>query len=262
MQEEARRVREAEANYILAFGLSADSPYLVHLQSPFSVANYIRIADEVARLAHRRQRQAGVAAPPAVLDWGAGFGQLSYLLAARGCDVTSYDVGAPGTFPLPIEPARTLIRDEHPSRLPFADGTYDVVVSCGVLEHVPDDAASLDEIHRVLRPGGLLPIYNLPQRWGYTELLVRAFRLGYIHERRYSAAGTRRLLAEHGFAVRRLRRSNLLPHNFRGLPGPVRAALTGNARALLTADLALGRAPVLNQVAGILELLAIRADRD
>jgi SAM-dependent methyltransferase len=231
---------------------------MVHLQSPFSVANYIRIADDVARLAHRAQRSRGSAAPPSVLDWGAGFGQLSYLLAARQCAVTSYDLGTPGTYPLPVEPARSILRDAHPSRMPFADASFDVVVSCGVLEHVEDDGNSLDEIHRILRPGGLFPIYNLPQRWGYIELLVKAFGLGYTHERRYSAAGTRNLLAAHGFGVRWLRRNNLLPHNFRGLPPPIRSTLTANASTLLALDLALGRVPLLNQAAGILELLAVR----
>jgi SAM-dependent methyltransferase len=259
MADGARAARLAEAEHILAFGRSSDSPYMVHLQSPFSVANYIRIADEVARLSRRTQRTAGSEAPPAILDWGAGFGQLSYLLAARGCAVTSYDLGAPGTYPLPIEPARTILRDAHPSRLPFADCTFDVVVSCGVLEHVEDDGASLDEIHRILRPGGLFPIYNLPQRWGCVELLVKALRLGYTHERRYSASGARRLLAAHGFKVRWMRRSNLLPHTFRGLPPSIRSALTANASTLLALDLALGRIPLLNQVAGILEMLAVRS---
>jgi len=258
MAEGARAARNAEAEHMLAFGRSSDSPYMVHLQSPFSVANYIRIADEVARLARREQQRRGEAAPPTVLDWGAGYGQLSYLLAARGCDVTSYDIGTSGTYPLPIEPARSIVRDTHPSRLPFEAGRFDVVVSCGVLEHVEDDGASVDEIHRVLRPGGLFPIYNLPQRWGYIEQLVKTFRLGYTHERRYTASGTRRLLAAHGFGVRWMRRSNLLPHNFRGLPPALRAALTANASGLLAFDLALGRVPLLNQVAGILELLAVR----
>ena len=246
--------RREELEGILAFGRSAESPYLVHLQSEFSIANYIRIADDVARRAHRLGVGTGEAGPPAVLDWGAGYGQLSYLLAGRGCAVTSYDVGAPGTFPLPICPAMPIIRDDHPSRLPFADVRFDVVVSCGVLEHVPDEAASLDEISRVLQPGGLFLIYNLPQRFGYTELIVKALRLGYTHERRYGETGTRALLARHGFAVRRLRRSTMLPHNFRGLPASLRARLTGNPQVLLDADLALARIPVLNQVAGILEI--------
>lgn len=250
--------RQEEARQILAFGRGADSPYLVHLQSEFSIANYIRIADDVARRSLRRQRRLGRQSRPEVLDWGAGFGQLSYLLAGRGLEVSSYDVGAPGVAPLPICPAMTIRRDDHPSRLPYPEARFDVVVSCGVLEHVPDHEASLDEIHRVLRPGGLFLIYNLPQRFGYTEFIVRAFRLGYTHERRYSVRGTEALLAQHGFAVRRVRRSNMLPHNFRGLPAPLRARLTSHPEQLLTTDLALAALPGLATISGILEVVAER----
>lgn len=38
--------------------------------------------------------------------------------------------------------------------LPFADESFDAVLSFDVLEHVHDVAATLDECHRVLRPGG------------------------------------------------------------------------------------------------------------
>ncbi|MGH2343875.1 MAG: class I SAM-dependent methyltransferase, partial [Chloroflexota bacterium] len=255
---DADPARLREAAYIQNFGLSAGNPYVIHLQSPVSIANYLRIADHVAARAWREQRLSGRDGTPRVLDWGAGFGQLSYLLGGRGCAVTSFDVGEPGEFPLPIEPTRTIRRTDHPSRLPYQDDSFDLVVSCGVLEHVEDHDASLAEIHRVLRPGGLLLIYNLPQRWGYIELIVRAFRLGYTHERRYGMAGTRKLLKRHGFAMTQARRSNMLPHNFRGLPAPLRARLTAKASALLRFDRALARLPLLNQLSGILEIEARR----
>ena len=40
-------------------------------------------------------------------------------------------------------------------RLPFRDGTLDLVVATGLLEHVEDERAVLAEVRRVLRPGGL-----------------------------------------------------------------------------------------------------------
>ena len=42
--------------------------------------------------------------------------------------------------------------------LPFADGTFDIVFSHGVLHHVPEIKQAQKEIHRVLRPGGELVI--------------------------------------------------------------------------------------------------------
>jgi 2-polyprenyl-3-methyl-5-hydroxy-6-metoxy-1,4-benzoquinol methylase len=245
--------RLEEAQYILSAGRASASPTMVHLQSEFSIANYIRIADEVAARIRDIPGQ-NPSTKPRVLDWGAGIGQMSYLLSRRNCAVSSFDIGDPGISPLEIDRSLTIQRDNHPSRLPYDRGAFDVVLSCGVLEHVPDEEATLDEIHRVLRPGGLFLIYNLPQRFGYTEFIVRAFHLGYTHERRYGEAGTRRLFARHGFAVRRLRRSNMLPHNFRGLPALVREALTSRTARLLRADLALSSVPLLNRISGMLEL--------
>src|ERR671918_1169644 len=40
--------------------------------------------------------------------------------------------------------------------LPFADGAFDLVMSQAVLEHVPDPEAAVDEMVRLLRPGGVL----------------------------------------------------------------------------------------------------------
>jgi SAM-dependent methyltransferase len=47
--------------------------------------------------------------------------------------------------------------------LPFADGEFDRVVAAEVLEHIPDDAAAMAELARVLRPGGTVAV-TVP-RW-------------------------------------------------------------------------------------------------
>ncbi len=49
------------------------------------------------------------------------------------------------------------------TRLPFLDGSFDKVVLSEVLEHVADDAAVMREVHRVLRPGGVVAI-TVPHR--------------------------------------------------------------------------------------------------
>jgi arsenite methyltransferase len=46
-------------------------------------------------------------------------------------------------------------------RLPFADGSFDVVISNGVIDLVPDKDAVFSEIHRMLQPGGRIQIADV-----------------------------------------------------------------------------------------------------
>jgi SAM-dependent methyltransferase len=51
---------------------------------------------------------------------------------------------------------------EDASKLHFADNTFDVVYSFGVLHHTPDTVRCISEVYRVLKPGGefLLSLYH------------------------------------------------------------------------------------------------------
>jgi SAM-dependent methyltransferase len=53
-----------------------------------------------------------------------------------------------------VGPNAHYVCDAH--QLPFADGTFDAVLSCSVLEHVLEPHTCVAEMHRVLRPGGLV----------------------------------------------------------------------------------------------------------
>lgn len=95
--------------------------------------------------------QLPIAASPSVLDYGAGEGKHLHLVrkiipAAR---LVGVDIRAPRAqvdFEFHQVPSN--------APLPFADNTFDVIISCDVLEHVESIDRSLTEIHRVLRTGG------------------------------------------------------------------------------------------------------------
>jgi len=95
-----------------------------------------------------------------VLDAGCGTGGfLRYLLDAGACGpVAGTDIAAAAiAFAQTRVPEATLaVAPLH--QLPFADGAFDVVASNDVLQHVPEEhvGASLEELHRVLAPGGAL----------------------------------------------------------------------------------------------------------
>lgn len=53
-----------------------------------------------------------------------------------------------------IEPGRAQVQADL-TALPFADARFDTVICSHVLEHVPNDRAAIEELGRVLRPGGV-----------------------------------------------------------------------------------------------------------
>jgi SAM-dependent methyltransferase len=48
--------------------------------------------------------------------------------------------------------------------LPFADDAFDKIVCSEVLEHIPDYKSALNEIERILKPGGVLAV-SVPRYW-------------------------------------------------------------------------------------------------
>lgn len=88
-------------------------------------------------------------------------------------------------------------------RLPFSDATFDCVIAAEILEHLGDDDLALDEIGRVLRPGGKLAV-SVP-RWG-PEAICWALSREYRHTpgghvRIYRRHQLRAKLVAHGFEV-------------------------------------------------------------
>ena len=119
-----------------------------------------------------------------LLDAGCGSGRTLDELArfgrASGVDTSPEAVAAA---------RRRGHRDVRVARvedLPFPDGAFDLVTCLDVIEHTPDDRATLAELRRVTRPGGLLvvtvPAYQA--LWSWHDVVNRHFR-------RYDSASLR-----------------------------------------------------------------------
>jgi SAM-dependent methyltransferase len=91
------------------------------------------------------------------LEVGCARGTVSHFLRNAGGTWVHADTDRTN-----VEAAVSLIKSGviqiPPNVLPFPDATFDVIVSLDYLEHVHDDAAAMNEMRRVLKPGGLLLI--------------------------------------------------------------------------------------------------------
>jgi SAM-dependent methyltransferase len=151
--------------------------------------------------------------------------------------------------------------------LPFPDARFDRVIALGLLEHCDDPKPVLEEVRRVLRPGGrvhirtvnrysLLPephvgvwgVGWLPRAWadGYVQ-----WRRGerYLHHRPLSAGELARCLRHAGFAGVCVEAARLLDAEAGRLPGALRFFVTAYRRLSRVAVVA----PVARRVAPLLD---------
>ena len=105
-----------------------------------------------------------------LLDLGCGGGRHAFEAARRGARVVALDTDraelqrVTATFAAMAEAGeipdgasgRAVAGDA--TRIPFPDGSFDKVIAAEVLEHLPADQAAMNEITRVLRPGGVAAV--------------------------------------------------------------------------------------------------------
>ncbi len=92
---------------------------------------------------------------PAVLEIGFGDGYGTDFLREKGIDIVAIDVDPELVAMAKQKYQQVQFLSYDGQRLPFEDNSFDSIISFQVLEHVPADAAFLQEIRRVLMPGGI-----------------------------------------------------------------------------------------------------------
>jgi ubiquinone/menaquinone biosynthesis C-methylase UbiE len=123
---------------------------------------------------------------PRALEVGAGTGYFSLNLLRAGvvAEVTCTDI-SPGMVEALRDNADRLglrgvkVRTADAAALPFADGSFDLVMGHAVLHHLPDLDRAFAEFHRVLAPGGRIAFAGEPSALGDRAATIpkRAARL-------------------------------------------------------------------------------------
>lgn len=120
-----------------------------------------------------------------VLDTGTGTAQIPIELCSRspGFHVTAIDLAsemlkvAESNVAAAGFAERIDLRLVDSKQLPWADGTFDCVMSNSIVHHIPRPKSVFAEMHRVLAPGGLLFVRDLlrPPDEETLEALVREY---------------------------------------------------------------------------------------
>jgi SAM-dependent methyltransferase len=126
-----------------------------------------------------------------LLDFGAGVGTHAFDLRTRGYDVSCAEIDDGLRERLAGEGF-----DTRPSTADFDPETFDVVYTMNVLEHIDDDLAALQGLHRVLKPSGRLVVY-VPA----LQVLYSSMDRKVGHLRRYHRRPLIDLVGTAGFAV-------------------------------------------------------------
>jgi SAM-dependent methyltransferase len=148
---------------------------------------------------YTRRLSAGCAAGSAVLDVGCGVGQAVRALTQQGLVAHGVDVSETSIELAREHSATCQVYDGR--QLPFPDAMFQAVGAFNVLEHVEEPVAFLDEMGRVLKPGGRMIVSSpnflrvlgwkdyhprmrgLGQKWANLEAIL-------ARRRRYSADNT------------------------------------------------------------------------
>jgi 2-polyprenyl-3-methyl-5-hydroxy-6-metoxy-1,4-benzoquinol methylase len=169
-------------------------------------AKFVPLIEALVRLVgarHVRALSRGLQPGAGVLDVGCGRGVLLSGLARRGFEAHGFEMSASAAAG--VDPRAVVRVGKSLREADYPSAYFDQVIIWHVLEHLPDPRETLQEIRRVLKPGGRL-VVAVPN---YSSLQARCSGANWFHLDpprhlfHFTAEGLRQLLASTGFDIER-----------------------------------------------------------
>ncbi|AQT69630.1 putative S-adenosylmethionine-dependent methyltransferase/MSMEI_2290 [Anaerohalosphaera lusitana] len=141
--------------------------------------------------------------PCKILEIGCGIGSVVSRLSEQGHDAEGVDIS---------ETAIRYGREEYPGvklnvqaaeKLPFADGSFDLVLSFDLFEHISEIDLHIEQVKRVLRNGGYY-LFETPNKYSnalFETISSRSLRWKRFHPSLHSPGQLKKRLEKHGFGV-------------------------------------------------------------
>ena len=142
-----------------------------------------------------------------VLELACGTGQLSFRLASRVSiwEATDYAEEMIAQVPQSARPHALHFSVQDATHLPYGNGSFDAVVIANALHIMPDPEAALGEIHRVLKPDGILfaPTFMHEEKNGLFARIRLKFLglLGFRTYHKWDMEEFQDFIEKHGFTV-------------------------------------------------------------
>jgi len=124
-----------------------------------------------------------------VLDFGCGGGELSFFAAkskaasVAGLEVSrdQYEIAQENSQDFQAAPTPTFVHSDDMDKIPFPDGSFDLILCFDVLEHILAYRPIIGEWRRVLRSGGRVFIWWVPYYHPYGHHVESLVPLPWVH---------------------------------------------------------------------------------
>jgi SAM-dependent methyltransferase len=157
-----------------------------------------------------------------ILELGSGGGHLGMTLASMGfTQITLSDFTTTTLTAIRERAPRIEVVSADASSLPFEAGSFEVVITTDVIEHLPDVDKHLSEVSRALVSDGLYLVKTPNRLMADAYYKLRDMHDSYFwHPSMFSSGELRSTFHEHGFETRMIAARRLTGAQIAKLPGP------------------------------------------